>query len=114
VISSELTEEQEIARSMVSEFAARVLRPVARRADMDRQIDRDTLDKLWGATGGRRARFRPRSSLRNWAGPMRPSALRPQRRSPLSARLLNKAPPRRRKSFCRSSRAIAITERRWP
>jgi alkylation response protein AidB-like acyl-CoA dehydrogenase len=48
VISFELTEEQEIARSMVREFAAQVLRPAARKADTDKQIDRDTLDRLWG------------------------------------------------------------------
>jgi alkylation response protein AidB-like acyl-CoA dehydrogenase len=47
LISFELTEEQEIARSTVREFAGQVLRPLARQADVDGRIDDETLDQLW-------------------------------------------------------------------
>lgn len=48
MISFELTEEQEIARSMAGEFASQVLRPLARQADVDGKIEKATLDALWG------------------------------------------------------------------
>jgi alkylation response protein AidB-like acyl-CoA dehydrogenase len=47
LISFELTEEQEIVRSTVREFATKVLRPLARQVDVDKRIDDDTLDQLW-------------------------------------------------------------------
>ncbi|ATE63656.1 acyl-CoA dehydrogenase family protein [Rhizorhabdus dicambivorans] len=47
MISFELTEEQEIARSTVREFAGQVLRPLARQADVDGRIEDETLDQLW-------------------------------------------------------------------
>lgn len=47
MISFELTEEQEIARSTVRDFASQVLRPLARLADVDGEIGEDILDQLW-------------------------------------------------------------------
>lgn len=47
MISFELTEEQEIARSTVREFAGQVLRPLARQADIEGQVEEDVLNQLW-------------------------------------------------------------------
>lgn len=47
MISFELSQEQNIFRDMAAEFAKDILRPIARKADDDRQIPRDVLDRLW-------------------------------------------------------------------
>jgi len=46
VISFELSEEQQIARATIREFAQNVLRPVARKADTDAKIEASTLDSI--------------------------------------------------------------------
>lgn len=47
MISFDLTEEQEIARSMALDFAQSVLKPAARRADESSEIGRDVLQGAW-------------------------------------------------------------------
>src|SRR6266853_3921548 len=43
----ELSEEQQIARSTIREFAKNVLRPVAQRADADGKIEQKERDAIW-------------------------------------------------------------------
>jgi alkylation response protein AidB-like acyl-CoA dehydrogenase len=47
VITFELSEEQEIARTTIREFAQNVLRPIAQKADTDARIGDDVLDAIW-------------------------------------------------------------------
>ncbi|MGE0828519.1 MAG: acyl-CoA dehydrogenase family protein [Hyphomonadaceae bacterium] len=47
MISFELTEEQQIARSTIGEFAQSVLRPESRRLDDDGKIDDGVLNQIW-------------------------------------------------------------------
>src|SRR5258708_39125667 len=47
MITFELSEEQQIARSTIREFAQNILRPTAQRADADGKIEQKELDAIW-------------------------------------------------------------------